>query len=86
MAYVDTTRRGSWYAYESTLCLNESEVRMMLPQMKKACRRAEEMYWKYMDIQQSGEATTAQQNLLTKYEDEYNALKHLIEEAEAFIS
>lgn len=85
MAHLDNTRACSGKAYELTLCLTEDEVKILMPLFAKAQRQAREKYYKYLDIQNSGEATTQQQNLLCKYEDEWNAMKSVVKKAEELI-
>lgn len=85
MAWLDNTRANGSRAHELTLCLTEDEVKLLLPLFNKALRRSEELYWKYKDIHEGGEATEAQENRLQKYEDEVNALKSVIGTAEELI-
>ena len=85
MAYLDNTRPHSATHHELTLCLTEDEVKILLPLFKKALKSAEDSYWRYRDIQDGGEATTAQQNKLLEYEEKVDALKSVIEAAEGLI-
>lgn len=85
MAYLDNTRPHSATHHKLTLCLTEDEVKVLLPLFKKALKSAEDRYWRYLDIQESGEATIAQQNKLIEYEDKVGALKSVIGAAEELI-
>ena len=85
MAYLDNTRAHSGREYELTLCLTADEVKILLPHFEKALKRSEAKYQKYKDIQDGGEATTAQQNALVKYGDEVAALESAVRAAKELI-
>ena len=85
MAHLDNTRAHAGTAYELTLCLTEDEVKILLPAFERELCKTEKMYAKYKDIQDGGEATAAQQNKLTRYEDEVNALESVVCQARVFL-
>ena len=86
MAYLDNTRANYGRACELTLCLTADEVKLLMPHFYKALKKSEAKYQKYKDIQDGGEATTAQQNALVKYEDEVAALESAIHAAKELIA
>ena len=85
MAYLDNTRAHSATHHKLTLCLTEDEVKILMPHFYKALKNCEAKYQKYKDIQDGGEATTAQQNALVKYEEEVAALESAIRAAKELI-
>lgn len=85
MAYLDNTRANYGRACELTLCLTAAEVKLLMPHFIKALKNSEAKYQKYKDIQDGGEATTAQQNALVKYEEEVAALESAIRAAKELI-
>lgn len=74
MSYIDNTRRNIGSPFEQTVCLTQEECKILLPFFQRTHKELQTKYEKYMDIQEGGEATERQQNLLYKYEDE---MKHL---------
>lgn len=85
MAYLDNTKKDFSTPARWTLCLLPEECEIMLPTIKKALKEAEQKYEKYLDIQEGGEATTKEQNLLCKYEDRVGTLSVILEKAEELI-
>lgn len=85
MAYLDNTRANYGRPCELTLCLTADEVRLLIPHFYKALEKSKAKYLKYKDIQDGGEATTAQQNALIKYEEEVVALESAIRAAKELI-
>lgn len=86
MAHLDNTRAHAGTAYELTLCLTEDEVKILLPAFERELCKAEKMFAKYKDILEGGEATMAQQNKLTRYENEVNALESVVCQARVFLN
>ena len=85
MAYLAESREDCNRPWKWTLCLNAYDCRLLLPTMEKRLKEAEKKYEKYYDIQYSGEATTQQQNLLMKYEEEMNAVDKIVTHAKNLI-
>lgn len=78
MSYIDNTRRDLSSPFEQTVCLTQGECKILLPFFQKAYKELQAKYEKYKDIQEGGEATERQQNLLYKYEDEMGQLESVL--------
>lgn len=78
MSYIDYTKRDIYSPTELTVCLTKGECKILLPFFQKAHKEIQAKYEKYKDIQESGESTERQQNLLFKYEDEMNKIESLL--------
>lgn len=82
MAYIDYTKKDRNTSAEQTLCLTSEECELLIPTLRKLLQKAVAKHEKYMDIQDSGEATTAQQNKLIQYKDERDTIKDILDKAE----
>lgn len=78
MAYVAETRDGSDSPWKVTLCLTPEESQLLLPAFEKRLKQAVKMYEKYKDIQEGGEATERQQDLLVKYGTELDHISSAV--------
>lgn len=78
MSYIDNTRKDFGSPFEQTVCLTQGDCKVLLPLFKKVQKKLESKYEKYKDIQDGGESTTRQQNLLYKYENEMEQLDSLL--------
>jgi hypothetical protein len=79
MAYIDLTRRSLQDPHQNTLCLTKEECIVLLPFFRKAQEGVTKKWEKYKDIHETGEATTRQQTLMFKYEDEKEKLDGTVE-------
>lgn len=59
--------------------------KVLLSSLEKSKKEIEKKYLKYKDIQDSGEASTRQQDLLMKYNDELENIEAIIYELKLFI-
>ena len=85
MSYLAESRENYDRPWKWTLCLNAEDCRLLLPVMENRLKEAEKKYEKYYDIQYGGEATSQQQNLLMKYEEERDALDKIVTHAKNLI-
>lgn len=86
MAYSGESRKGFGSPWQFTLCLDDKDCKLLLPLMEKRLKQAEKMYEKYKDIHESGEATTQQDNLMTKFEEEMSTLQKVVMVAKEIIN
>lgn len=59
--------------------------KVLLSSLEKSKKEIEKKYLKYKDIQDSGEASTRQQDLLMKYDEELENIEAIIYELKLFI-
>ena len=78
MSYIDNTRRNFSSSFELTVCLTKEECKILLPFFQKIHKELQAKYEKYKDIQEGGEATERQQNLLFKYENEAEKIDNVL--------
>lgn len=64
--------------YESMLALNQNDINILRPVLKRALSEYRKIYEKYEDIRQGGEATERQLNLLMKYSEIVSKLECFI--------
>lgn len=78
MSYIDNTRKSFTSQYEITVCLTKEECKVLLPFFKKAYNEVKLKFDKYDDIHKGGEATNREENLLTKYTEQYEHLESVL--------
>lgn len=78
MSYIDNTRKSFTSQYEITVCLTKEECKVLLPFFKKAYNEVKLKFDKYEDIHNGGEATKREENLLTKYTEQYEHLESVL--------
>lgn len=85
MSYLDYTRKDSNHPYETTVCLTKEECKTLFPFFKKAHKKIKQMYDKYEDIHEGGEATERQESLRTKYEEELGRIESILSNIETIL-
>lgn len=78
MSYIDNTRKSLSSACEITVCMTKEECKVLLPFFQKAYKEVRSKYEKYEDIHNGGEAGERQENLLTKYTEQYDHLESVL--------
>lgn len=84
MSYLDYTKRNRNTMAEYTLCLTIEEAVLIKPALLKLKDNIEKKYLKYKDIQDSGEATTLQQNLYIINEENLEMIINILTDIEDF--
>lgn len=78
MSYIDYTRRSPNHAHETTVCITEDECKTLLPFFRNAHKKVKQKLNMYKDIHNGGEANERQENLLTKYAEQYEHLESVL--------
>lgn len=79
MSYIDCTRRSYSSKLEETVCLTKAECKVLLPLLKKIHKGVTSKYLKYEDAHESGYATTREDNLYLKYQQELELLENILQ-------
>lgn len=79
MSYIDQTRRSYSSRLEEAVCLTKEECKMLLPLLKKVHKDVTSKYLKYEDIHEGGYATTREDNLYIKYQNQLEHLENVLQ-------
>lgn len=90
MEYITEPKKGAPMLLEKYIgfTLNEMDLvgDAIARTLEKELAKAQKKYEKYLDIQESGEATTRQQTLYFEAEEKYNALNSLVSQLKELIN
>ncbi|MGL4518427.1 MAG: hypothetical protein ACRCUJ_01645 [Phocaeicola sp.] len=78
MSKIDFTYMAGSCSTQLVVCMTASECRILLATLEASLKKAEAKYDKYIDIRDSGYATTKDENLFAKYEEQYYAIESVV--------